>query len=203
MFGIIKKVFVKKLKKETLVLEPIKKKVKFTDQIDKIALFFSKKFNDFIHESKTIQFKLKNLAETNYQLGLRHLQAGHLSDAIFRFKFIKKFWPDNYDAYYQLAYSLLLKKRNNEAKEVLEELIKKDPSYASKAEALLSGNVELEYNFQEDLEEEELPEELEIKKDDLEEENLKEDNEEEINQEAPISKPLKENITLKKDNENQ
>ena len=44
-----------------------------------------------------IKIKSQNLTKTNYDLGLYHFNAGNLSDAIFRFKLLKKFgisYPD-------------------------------------------------------------------------------------------------------------
>jgi len=85
----------------------------------------------------TIRSKCGNLRETNYNLGLKHLEKGNLSDAIFRFRFIKKFWPDLFDAYYQLAYCLVLNKESQKAKLILEELLQKKPDFDSKAKDLL------------------------------------------------------------------
>ena len=88
-------------------------------------------------EILTVRERSKNLRKSNYELGLKHLENGDLSDAIFRFRFIKKFWPDLYDAYYQLAYCLVLKKKPAEAKMILEELLLKKPDYEEKARELL------------------------------------------------------------------
>lgn len=85
-----------------------------------------------------IKEKLNNLLETNYQLGLKHLQNDHLNEAIFRFRFIKKFWPDHLDSYYQLAYCLALKNKFEKSKKVLEELIAKDPNYGDHVTELLN-----------------------------------------------------------------
>ena len=84
-----------------------------------------------------VKTKVSNLLETNYNLGLKHLEKGNISDAIFRFRFIKKFWPEHFDAYYQLAYSLTLNKRPFEAKKILTELLVKKPDYDPKAQDLL------------------------------------------------------------------
>lgn len=89
-------------------------------------------------EFSVIKQKCKNLRETNYDLGLKHLENGNLTDAIFRFRFIKKFWPDLYDAYYQLSYCLVLNNELKKAKEILEELLIKKPDYDEKAHTLLN-----------------------------------------------------------------
>jgi tetratricopeptide (TPR) repeat protein len=80
-------------------------------------------------EFSLMRKKCENLLETNYNLGIFHLEKGNLRDAIFRFKFIKKFWPNHTPSIYQLAYCLMIDKKTHQAKEILEELIKKDPNY--------------------------------------------------------------------------
>lgn len=77
----------------------------------------------------TMKEKCGNLLETNYNLGLKHIEKGNLSDAIFRFRFIKKFWPEHQDSLYHLAYCLVLNKKPEEAKKILEELIAKNPQH--------------------------------------------------------------------------
>ena len=78
----------------------IKTKITITESI---ANFFHKKSSSFLFfisnhieivrkEIEIIKKKSKNLLETNYNLGLKHLEKGNLGDAIFRFKFIKKFY---------------------------------------------------------------------------------------------------------------
>lgn len=114
----------------------------FGDKIQQKANVLIKFVQDRVEQTKDefgdVKSKMSNLLETNYQLGLKHLEKGNISDAIFRFRFIKKFWPNCFDAYYQLAYCLVLNKRNFEAKKILQELLEKDPSYDPKAQALLN-----------------------------------------------------------------
>jgi hypothetical protein len=64
--------------------------------------------------------KLKNLREANYNLGIMHLEKGNINDAIFRFKLMTKFWPDDQRSYYYLAYCLTVKNELLKAKIVLE-----------------------------------------------------------------------------------
>jgi tetratricopeptide (TPR) repeat protein len=99
--------------------------------------FVAKKTNELKEEFFVVKDKLNNLLETNYQLGLKHLKNDHLNEAIFRFRFIKKFWPDHLDSYYQLAYCLVLKNEFNKSKKVLEELIAKNPNYGDHVKELL------------------------------------------------------------------
>ncbi len=99
--------------------------------------FFQSKIQETKEEFGDVKSKVSNLLETNYNLGLKHLEKGNISDAVFRFRFIKKFWPECFDAYYQLAYSLALNKRPYEAKKILTELLIKKPDYDAKAQELL------------------------------------------------------------------
>ncbi len=95
-------------------------------------------------ELLTMKDKCGNLLETNYNLGLRHIEKGNLSDAIFRFRFIRKFWPHHHDSLYQLAYCLILKQKPLEAKKILEELMEKDPNHELGRELLdiINANVD-------------------------------------------------------------
>ncbi len=140
MFGIIKKAFFKEKTPQDLnqnSAQVITAKEQFSDKVNKISGFFVDKYNEAINEAKTIKNKLGNLSEVNYKLGLKHLENGNLSDAIFRFRFINKMWPENQDAYYYLAYCLYLKKQNYKARLKLEELLRINPNYDSKAADLL------------------------------------------------------------------
>jgi len=98
-------------------------------KIENTFYFLSNKTTDAKNEFFSIREKCKNLRQTNYNLGLKHLEKGNLSDAIFRFRFIKKFWPDYYEAYYQLAYCFILNKKPRKAKFVLQELLIRQPNY--------------------------------------------------------------------------
>ncbi|MBU6339412.1 MAG: tetratricopeptide repeat protein [Rickettsiales bacterium] len=90
-------------------------------------------------EVVTIRKKCSNLLETNYQLGLKHLENDNLSEAIFRFRFINKFWPNHLESYYQLAYCLILANKFDKAKKVLNKLVAKDPEYMEDAQELLKS----------------------------------------------------------------
>lgn len=100
--------------------------------------FISQKYDDAWEELSIIREKCKDLRQTNYELGLMHLENGHLSEAIFRFRIIKRFWPNCFDAHYQLAYCLALKEKYPAAKKVLISLLEKDPSSETIARELLN-----------------------------------------------------------------
>jgi outer membrane protein assembly factor BamD (BamD/ComL family) len=108
--------------------------------------FLVNNFDVVKKELELIKEKSKNLLEANYQLGLRHLEKGNLSDAIFRFRIIKKFWPNHYDAYLQLANCYILTKKYYRAKAVIADLIKLNPTYENKAQELLNKIQELQSN---------------------------------------------------------
>ena len=135
MLGSIYKKFVKKDKETSDSGTKIAQKLR--ENSAKFSEFLSEKFAAAQDEFETIKDKCGNLQETNYRLGLKHLEKGNLAEAIFRFRLIKKFWPQCFDAYYYLAYTLVLKKNPQAAIEVLNELLNKNPSYNNKARELL------------------------------------------------------------------
>jgi tetratricopeptide (TPR) repeat protein len=145
---LIKKVFGKKSAKpvedkQTKAVAALRKRS------SQFVQLLKNKLTDGEKEFFSIKHKLKDLRQTNYDLGLRHIEKGNISDAIFRFRFIKKFWPDHFEAYYQLAYCLLLKNKFYDAKHEIQELLLKNPDYDNnhekKAQDLLTQiNVALE-----------------------------------------------------------
>ena len=108
------------------------------DKSGQFSDFLSKKYDDAWDELSIIKEKCKDLRQTNYELGLMHLEKDNLSEAIFRFRLIKRFWPNFFEAHYQLAYCLALKEKYPAAKKVLKLLLKKDPSSESIARELLN-----------------------------------------------------------------
>ncbi len=105
-------------------------------KLENLTFFTQEKISWIKTEISELIKKCQNLRDTNYQLGLKHLENGHLPEAIFRFRFIKKFWPDHYDSHYQLAYCLALNKKLLQARVVLKELLRQKPDY-EKAQDLL------------------------------------------------------------------
>jgi hypothetical protein len=102
-------------------------------------------FSEFLSEKKelaekefySIKEKSKNLVETNYKLGISHLEKGNLSDASFRFFIMTKFWPKFYEAHYQLAYITMLRDKPYKAKKILDNLIAKNAELDPKFYELL------------------------------------------------------------------
>lgn len=124
--GIFKKLFSTKPEKE----EPKNKLAEsLMEKSQELYEGFFKKAEEVKEELISMKYKYDNLLETNYNLGLTHIENGNISDAIFRFRFIRKFWPNFHEALYQLAYCLILNKKIAEAKKVLEELLVKEPQH--------------------------------------------------------------------------
>jgi thioredoxin-like negative regulator of GroEL len=107
------------------------------DNADKLQKFTEEKVGFIKKEYELIREKLDDLRETNYQQGLKFLEKGDLRDAIFRFRVVSRFWPDHFEARYQLAYCLLLHKKPHKAKTVLEHLLEDDRDCDPKVNELL------------------------------------------------------------------
>jgi tetratricopeptide (TPR) repeat protein len=134
---LISKILGKSKKKE---LEFEKKSPKLNavrSKSDEFLKFLSKKAEQSFDEAKIVSQKLKNLEETNFELGRLHIKKGNINEAIFRFRLIRFIYPDNLDAYYELAYCLVLKNKFTKSQKVLEELLAKDPNYHGRAFELL------------------------------------------------------------------
>lgn len=113
---------------------PEESKKALSAKIDKISGLLNDLTGQVVNEYKTIREKSKNLSETNLKLGMKYLEEGNLSEAIFRFKITKKFWPDNYEAQYQLIICLVLDEQFEEAEKLMNELSAKSPEYKTKIE---------------------------------------------------------------------
>jgi len=111
---------------------------KFRNNAQNFSNFLSEKTGLAIKEFDSIKEKSKNLVETNYKLGIYHLEKGNLNDASLRFFIMTKFWPQFYEAHYQLAYVLILKEKPLKAKKVLENIILKNPQLDPKFQELLN-----------------------------------------------------------------
>jgi len=81
-------------------------------------------FKDLLQKSKDeieiIKIKCQNLLQTNFELGLKHLSEGNLSDARLRFAIMIKFWPKFTESYYHKAYVELLQNKPQKAKQTLD-----------------------------------------------------------------------------------
>jgi hypothetical protein len=132
---LINKALGKKSEKEQKT-EKIASKIK--DNVKSFSGFLSEKTDLALKEYASIKEKSKDLVETNYKLGISHLEKGNLNDASLRFFIMTKFWPQFHEAYYQLAYVLILKEKPLKAKKVLEDVISKNAELDPKFQDLLN-----------------------------------------------------------------
>ena len=104
------------------------KLLKIESTILRLPQTFREYFYDLIEHFKVIREKLKDLAKTNYELGLFHLENGNLADAKMRFIFALKLKGELAPAHYHLARCHLFNLAFDKAKHELETAIALDPS---------------------------------------------------------------------------
>ncbi|MBL0318961.1 MAG: methyltransferase domain-containing protein [Alphaproteobacteria bacterium] len=85
--------------------------------------------------------KMKDLVSTNYNLGMSHLEKGHLKDAVFRFNMLLRFYPEYVPAIYQLGRCHYLQAKNDKALGNFQRVLALDPNHqeAHYMLALLQG----------------------------------------------------------------
>jgi len=140
IFRSIKKISGLEKKPEIRIVDQPAKENIVEKKIDKLSNFFDKAFNHIISEYSSIRKKAQDLSTANYNLGMRHLENGNVKEAIFRFKITKKFWPQNYEAHYQLIACLILNKDFDEAQKIIDDLLEKSPAYQEKIGKLLKNS---------------------------------------------------------------
>ena len=139
---LVNKALGKKTEKEQKS-EKIASKIK--ENVKNFSGFLSEKTDLALKEFSSIKEKSKNLVETNYKLGVYHLEKGNLSDAKVRFFLMTKFWPKFHESYYQLAYILMLEQEPFKAKKIIENLLSKNSEIDPKFHELLdkiNANIE-------------------------------------------------------------
>jgi len=94
-------------------------------------------FNKFVENIHDKIKKLKNLAETNYLLGLHHVRLNNMSDAELRFRIVLFLNPQHTDALYQLAKCLFIRDQKEKALLTLKKALALKPDFPE-AEYLLS-----------------------------------------------------------------
>lgn len=77
-----------------------------------------------IEEIAIIRRKIKDLKNTNIQLGIKHFDLGFLDDCIFRFKIVKRIWPEAAVANYYLGRSYVEKFQYEKASPYIDEYLK-------------------------------------------------------------------------------
>ena len=131
----LKKIFTQILPKKDSI-EPKAKEAK-ENKAEKLKEFFKGRVDALKEEFETIKYKCQDLRKTNYDLAMMHREKGDVKEAAFRFWLMTKFWPEYYEAYYEMAYCLYLNNKKFKAKKVLENLLDKKTPYSKKAKALL------------------------------------------------------------------
>lgn len=86
-------------------------------------------FLDTINQLKIAREKLKNFAETNYKLGIYHIDKGNMTDAKFRFFMVSRLEPNNELAHYHLARCHLYNLNFDKAKEELKQALEIDKNF--------------------------------------------------------------------------
>lgn len=122
--------------KKEISMEKTSGKIK--ENFNQFSTFLLQKKDLFLQEFFSIKEKSKNLVETNYKLGVYHLEKGNLSDAKVRFFLMTKFWPKFHEPYYQLAYILMLEQEPFKAKKIIENLFSKNSEVDPKFHELLN-----------------------------------------------------------------
>ncbi len=97
--------------------------------IEKVKPFVEQKTKELIEELKIARGKLKDIPGTNYKLGLHHLRAGNLDDAILRFKMVTFLVPEKAEAHYYLGKSLIMSGDLEAAKVALEKALSLKPGF--------------------------------------------------------------------------
>lgn len=77
-----------------------------------------------IEEVSVIRQKLRDLKNTNVNLGIKHYDHGFLDDCIFRFKLVKRIWPDVAVANYYIGRSYVEKFQYEKASSYIDDYLK-------------------------------------------------------------------------------
>lgn len=103
-------------------------------KVEKGFDYISNRIKEAILESQIIVQKLQNLHNTNYQLGLDHLDKGNVNEAIFRFKIVRKFWPADHEAHLKLIYCYFILEDRVKAQKAIDYLLSLNDDLKSEIE---------------------------------------------------------------------
>ena len=107
-------------KKGNDIINQIKDKI--SNSMQKISQEVSASVKTTISDLSLMHQKSKNLLQTNFELGLHHLNNGNIKEAHFRFFLISKFWPKFESGLYYYAYILTIQQKYQKAKSVIEKI---------------------------------------------------------------------------------
>lgn len=80
--------------------------------------------NSQLEELNILKQKIKDLKTTNIKLGLKHYDSGAVDDSIFRFKIVRRIWPDTHVANYFIGRSYVEKFQYEKASPYIDEYLK-------------------------------------------------------------------------------
>jgi len=96
----------------------------FKKSVDRASDGTSQFIKNAVDNVSEMRDKSKNLLQTNLDLGLKHLNAGNISEAHFRFFIVTKLWPKCEDGLYYYAYILFLKQNYAKASLIIAKIVK-------------------------------------------------------------------------------
>ncbi len=97
-------------------------KDKISSSMQKISQEVSVSIKNTLDDLSLMHQKSKNLLQTNFELGLHHLNKGNIKEAHFRFFIISKFWPKFENGLYYYAYILTLKQKYSKAQIIIDKI---------------------------------------------------------------------------------
>ena len=93
-------------------------------------------FKNILLEIDIISEKIKDLHLSNYNLANRHFKKGNISEAIFRLKIVRRFWPDDKKAHFGLIYCYFIEEDELAVGNAIKELYKIDKNTQDRVEEL-------------------------------------------------------------------
>lgn len=96
------------------------------EKFNRLVPYIKEKSQRFIEECHIAREKLKDLPATNYELGLKHMKKGNISDAILRFRIVAFLKPEFAPAYYNLGRCYAFNGKNDLAKKNFEKALELD-----------------------------------------------------------------------------
>jgi tetratricopeptide (TPR) repeat protein len=97
-------------------------KDKISTSVQKITQDVSVSMKSTISDLSLMHQKSKNLLNTNFELGIFHLNKGNIKEAHFRFFLMSKIWPKFELGLYYYAYVLTLQKKYQKAQIVINKI---------------------------------------------------------------------------------
>src|SRR5690606_29947932 len=87
----------------------------------------------FLFGSQIHWDRLRNFSASNYELGVKHFDAGHVNDALLRFRLVTWSDPKNANAWYYLGRSLIANGQPDKAAAALRRALLLQPKHEEAA----------------------------------------------------------------------